>query len=64
MAKKEVWLICSAPKKSEHCKSCFCGKPHLRETGHDACHLNWEVCTLSKSGIINVICKPLKRKKI
>lgn len=63
--KKEVWLICSAPKKSNHCKeNCFCGRPHLKESGHDACHLNWETCGLSNSGIIQVICKPIKTGKI
>jgi hypothetical protein len=63
--KQDVYVVCSAKKKSDHCLTqCQCGKPHLRETGHDACHLNWETCTLSKSGIIQVICKPIKRKKI
>jgi hypothetical protein len=62
---KEVWLICNAPKKSKHCKeNCFCGVPHLKEPGHDSCHLNKETCALSNSGIIRVICKPIKRKKI
>jgi hypothetical protein len=63
MAKKDIWLICNAKRKSNHCKThCFCGKPHLKETGRDACHLNYEYCSLG-IGIQKVICVQIKEKK-
>jgi hypothetical protein len=62
---KQVYVRCNAPNKSKHCLTyCQCGIPHLKESGRDACHLNWETCTLSKDGIVKVICKPIKRGKI
>lgn len=62
---KDVWLICSAPKKSKHCREhCLCGVPHLKTNERDSCHRNWETCALSRGGIIKVICKPIRRGKI
>ncbi len=62
MSKQEIQLICSAKKKSQHCKTaCRHGKPHPKETERDSCHLHYEYCYLGGK-IQKVICLPIRGK--
>ena len=60
----EKSIICDAPKKSKHCfEQCRHGKLHIKETEKNSCHMKAEFCSLSNSGIIKVICRPLSKKQ-
>jgi len=55
-------VICNTPKKSKHCLTqCAHGRFHTKEVGREACH-HPEFCSLGRSEIIKVKCKPLTKK--
>lgn len=59
--KKKKKVVCNIPIKGEHCLNhCFHGVPHEKETGKDACHLNYEFCNAHKNRkITKVICEEI-----